>query len=82
MKKSELKQLYLFLFNVTIGKVEPWEWNIKNLTRLVLMLNESLQINPSAKIRFSKTQWLPQTDSNDSVFLSVQDRLVNSSIFI
>lgn len=71
--KNIAKDTYMD-FNLD-GVIEKWEWNIKNLTLLVKMLNESRAFNPASQARFSEQVWLSQTDSNDSVLLSLQDRL-------
>ena len=56
------------------GRIKEWEWNHKNLTRLVEMLNESISLNPSDKVRFSKQTWLDHR--GDKVLESIQDRYV------
>jgi len=58
------------------GMVEKWEWKLKNLTRLVFMLEENKLSSPIAKPRHSTQQWLKQTGSNDTMLKSIQDRYV------
>ncbi|XP_047139983.1 transmembrane prolyl 4-hydroxylase isoform X1 [Hydra vulgaris] len=55
------------------GLIEDWEWNMKNITTLVLMLKEAKRVSPSSSARFSESQWLSYV--NDSILLSIQDRL-------
>ena len=56
------------------GRIAQWEWNQKNLTRLVEMLNESISLNPADKVRFSRQTWLDH--KGDKVLESIQDRSV------
>ena len=68
---------YLIIFNRIgygfVGKIEEWEWNIKNITTFVMMVNASFQFHTS-KARFSQQQWLEQTDSDDPILKSLHDR--------
>ncbi|XP_066923985.1 transmembrane prolyl 4-hydroxylase-like [Clytia hemisphaerica] len=70
----EIMKKTLWDFNLD-GFISPWEWNLKNLTTLVHILQNQKQSNPMIRSRFSHQTWLQQTSSKDKILKSIQDRL-------